>query len=209
VKRSYQQSCALAHALDVIGERWTLLVVRELLLGPRRYGELLDNLAGMGTNLLAARFREMGDCGLIEQVDRRYRLTASGRTLEPVVHALVRFGMSLDVSPDVNRLLRPEWDCVALRALFSPARSEGLSGKYALVLDGHEFCLTVADGKLEVTLGNTDSSRARLSLEKSTAAALFSGEIGLDEAIDDGLVALSGYRREARRLLLAFVGGTR
>lgn len=199
--RSYRQSCALAHALDVVGERWTLLVVRELLVGPRRYGEMLDNLAGMGTNLLAARLREMQHNGLIEQVDRRYRLTAAGRTLEPVVHALVRFGMRLEVASDGKRLARPEWDCVALRALFSPERGEGLLGSYALVLDGQPFSVTVADGELNVTLGVPEDPRARVSLDKRTAAALSSGDLSLSEALERGKVELGGHRREARRLL--------
>ncbi|MFN0246841.1 MAG: winged helix-turn-helix transcriptional regulator [Kofleriaceae bacterium] len=204
MKRTYQQSCALAHALDVVGERWALLVVRELLVGPRRYGELLDNLAGIGTNLLAARLREMQHNGLIEQVDRRYRLTAAGRMLEPVVHALVRFGMRLEVAPDPTRLARPEWDCVALRALFSPEHAAGLSGTYALVLDGHSFSVTVADGEVDITLGVPEEPRARVSLGKGTAAALSSGEMSLGEALERGKVELGGRRREARRLLQAF-----
>lgn len=204
MKRSYEQSCALAHALDVVGERWTLLVVRELLIGSRRYGELLDNLAGIGTNLLAARLREMQQSGLVDQVGRRYRLTDAGRDLEPVVHALVRFGMTLDVAPNGARLSRPEWDCVALRAMFDPKRAEGLAGDYALVLDGHAFALTLADGELRVTLGVTEDPRAYVSLSKATAAALSSGDLGLREAIQEGHVELRGRRAEARRLLRAF-----
>ncbi len=208
MKRSYQQECALAYALDTIGERWSLLIVRELLLGPRRFGQLLDNLKGMGTNLLATRMREMQHSGLVEQEDRQYRLTATGRSLEPVVHALVRFGLHLGIAPDPTRISRPEWDCVALRALFNSERADGLSGQYALILDGNTFSLRVADGELDVTLGVPESPQAVARLDKYTALALGTGQLRLSNAVARGLVELRGSRREARRLLKAFVGSS-
>ena len=78
MKRSYKQNCALAHAMDVVGERWTLLIVRELLVGPRRYGELLNNLSGIGTNLLADRLKELEAAELIAKEGSRYLLTENG-----------------------------------------------------------------------------------------------------------------------------------
>ncbi len=98
-RRSYEQHCGLARALDIVGERWTLLIVRDLLLGPRRYGDLLASLDGITTNLLAKRLREMTKLGLIEK--RRlpapassevYALTEAGRALEPAVMELARWG---------------------------------------------------------------------------------------------------------------------
>ncbi len=94
-KRSYDQNCALAIALDRVGERWTLLIVRELLIKPRRYGELLANLSGMGTNLLANRLQQLQEDGLIEKLapeggHATYRLTADGWLLEEVVAAMIR-----------------------------------------------------------------------------------------------------------------------
>src|SRR6478672_10521668 len=96
-RRSYDQYCGLARALDVLGERWTLLVVRNLLLGPLRYSELLRGLPGITTNLLAKRLREMEALGLVERIrsaggSEASRLTESGATLEPAVHALGRWG---------------------------------------------------------------------------------------------------------------------
>lgn len=97
--RSYHQHCGLARALDVVGERWTLLIVRELLLGPRRYVDLLGSLDGITTNLLAKRLRRMKELGLIEK--RRvpppvstdiYALTRAGEALEPAVTELARWG---------------------------------------------------------------------------------------------------------------------
>src|SRR3954471_12257937 len=93
-RRSYNQFCGLARALDIVGERWTMLVVRNLLLGPQRYSELMRGLPGITTNLLAKRLREMEDLGLIERVPdaEAYRLTPRGAALEPAVHALGRWG---------------------------------------------------------------------------------------------------------------------
>src|SRR3954465_14659960 len=99
-KRSYNQHCAMARALDALGERWTLLVIRELLPGPKRYKDLLEGLPGIGTNLLAARLRDLEAAGAIQ---RRmlpppagavvYELTDSGRELESVVLDLARWGL--------------------------------------------------------------------------------------------------------------------
>src|SRR5919198_3255075 len=98
-KRSYDQWCAVARSLDVVGERWTLLIVRDLLIGPKRYSDLLAGLPGIGTNLLAQRLRELEARGLVERstlpppaATNVYRLTATGAALEPVVHALGRWG---------------------------------------------------------------------------------------------------------------------
>src|SRR3954467_11579906 len=98
-RRTYNQYCGLAKALDLVGERWTLLVVRNLLLGPLRYSDLLRGLPGITTNLLAKRLREMEELDLVERVNpaggaggQAYRLTAAGAALEPAVHALGRWG---------------------------------------------------------------------------------------------------------------------
>src|SRR3954452_20364550 len=99
MKRSYKQFCGLAKALDIVGERWTLLVVRNLLLGPQRYSDLLRELPGITTNLLAKRLQEMEARGVIEKTAgpptgpaQAYRLTSLGLALEPAIHALGRWG---------------------------------------------------------------------------------------------------------------------
>jgi len=96
-KRSYQQYCGLASALDVVGEPWTLLIIRELLMGPARYSDILANLPGLGTNLLAERLKFLVERGVAEQVDVRgtgaqlaYRLTPTGEELRPLVLGLAR-----------------------------------------------------------------------------------------------------------------------
>src|SRR2546430_6051478 len=105
MKRSYNQFCGVAKALDIVGERWTLLIVRNLLLGPQRYSDLLRELPGITTNLLAKRLQEMEARGLIEKSagasteSHAYRLTSLGLALEAAIHALGRWGFRQMRSP--------------------------------------------------------------------------------------------------------------
>ena len=125
-RRSYHQYCGLARALDVVGERWTLLVIRNLLLGPQRYSELLRGLPGITTNLLAKRLQEMEAMGLIERVTgageaAAYRLTDEGRALEPAIHALGRWGWQRIGTPSARDRRSVEWLLVALRRRYRGA----------------------------------------------------------------------------------------
>jgi DNA-binding HxlR family transcriptional regulator len=109
-RRKYQQFCGVARALDRVGERWTLLLARNLLLGPKRYGELIDGLPGITTNLLAKRLREMVALGLVEK--RRsdsYALTELGAALEPVIMELGRWGGRFLGSPEPGDRLDIGW----------------------------------------------------------------------------------------------------
>jgi len=118
-RRSYDQYCGLARALDVLGERWTLLIVRNLVLGPQRYSDLLRGLPGITTNLLAKRLQEMEAAGLVERGRTSdaaaYRLTAAGRDLEPAIHALARWGWRRMGKPTSRDRRSIEWLLVALR----------------------------------------------------------------------------------------------
>jgi DNA-binding HxlR family transcriptional regulator len=134
MKRSHKQNCSLAFAADILSERWTLLVVRELLLKPRRYGELLNNLEGMGTNLLASRLKEMVALELLEKKANRYQLTKLGQGLEPSVLSLIRWGLNLSSSrTSPSYLHRNEWDILAMKALFNKLSS--VAGTIRLQLD--------------------------------------------------------------------------
>jgi len=123
---SYEQFCAVAAALDVVGDRWTLLVVRELLIGPRRYTELLADLPGIATNLLATRLAGLQSAGLVVQAptsDRRvrsYELSDAGRRLQPVVEALAVLG--LDRLPAVadGQAFRADWLLFPVRLMLRP-----------------------------------------------------------------------------------------
>src|SRR5215211_4757632 len=101
-RRSYGQYCAMARALDVLGDRWTLLIVRELLTGPKRFKDLLEGLPGIGTNLLAGRLKDLAGAGVLRRTtlpppagSSVYELTERGRELEPVLMGLARWGLDL------------------------------------------------------------------------------------------------------------------
>jgi DNA-binding HxlR family transcriptional regulator len=129
--KGYDQYCPIAHSLGLVGERWTLLVIRELFYGPKRYTDLVAALNGIGTNILAARLKELESNGLI--VKRRlpppaastvYELTEEGRLLRPVLHELVRFGARLIGPPPLDKL-EPGWLQHALDLGLSPVSPDG------------------------------------------------------------------------------------
>lgn len=122
-ERNYNQDCALARASDLLGERWTLLIVRELLIAPRRFGELELRLKGIGTNLLAKRLKDMLSARLILGGEARspYRLTEMGGALEPVILQLVRWSLAwVNGGQTSDGLHFPDWDLLALKSLYVP-----------------------------------------------------------------------------------------
>ena len=122
-ERNYNQNCALARASDLLGERWTLLIVRDLLIAPRRFGELETRLKGMGTNLLAKRLKDMRLAKLVVGGEARssYRLTEMGSALEPMVLQLVRWSLHWVQGTSAPAGLHfPDWDLLALKSLFVP-----------------------------------------------------------------------------------------
>src|SRR5215211_4455640 len=149
--RSYAQHCTVARALDVVGERWTLLLVRELSTGPKRFKDLLGGLPGIGTNLLAARLKKLEGEGIVRRGtlpppagSNVYELTGLGRSLEPVIVALSRWGARLMGSPGEDDEVRAGWAAVAMRSALG-ARG-GSSGTYEFRIDGEAFHLRIRDG---------------------------------------------------------------
>lgn len=124
MSKTYGQYCGLAKALDHVGDRWTLLIVRELLVTPRRYSELRRALPGIATNLLAERLQQLERDGIATRVGGVYELTAFGRELEDAVHALVRWGGRWMIQRDSTEAFDGSWLVVALRSLL-PARRRG------------------------------------------------------------------------------------
>jgi DNA-binding HxlR family transcriptional regulator len=117
--RSYKQYCSFARGLDVIGDRWILLIVRELLDGPRRYNELLDGLPGIATNLLADRLKDMGESGILERRDGgAYALTPRGEQLREVIYAVGRWARPLMGQLKRDDEFRSHWLVHPIRVLF-------------------------------------------------------------------------------------------
>lgn len=114
-KKSYKQHCGLARALDIVGERWTLLIVRELLLGPRRYTQLMASLTGITTNLLASRLQAMQEHGLLEKNDQGYALSERGKALETPLLALGAWGQTLLAEPVAGHRRNVGWALISLK----------------------------------------------------------------------------------------------
>ena len=155
MSRSYGQYCGLARALDVVGDRWNLLVVRQLLLGPARYGQLLDGLPGMATNLLADRLRFLEEAGIVErrlsEGDNSivYALTPWGDELREPIEALIRWSTPLMVRGPDGDGFRDEWLVLALRALLA-GKTSRRSATVGIELDDELIGLRVTPTGIEV-----------------------------------------------------------
>ncbi|MCK9202536.1 MAG: helix-turn-helix transcriptional regulator [Gallionella sp.] len=193
--RSYNQFCALAKALDIVGERWTLLITRELLSGPKRFKDLHDALPGIGTNLLSARLKEMERHGLVARgklpppaASAIYELTERGRGLGSVVGALVKWGFSLLGTPEPEEFFRPSWAMQALLVTFDPEAAQGISETYEFRIDDEVFHLTVSDGKAEGHLGPASKPDLVVVATRLEFLTLGFGENQNDYAVEKGLI---------------------
>jgi DNA-binding HxlR family transcriptional regulator len=198
--KSYGQYCGLARGLDVVGDRWVLLIVRELLNGPRRYGELLDGLPGIATNLLAERLRTMQANGLVSRTEGdRYQLTEWGNGLRDVVYAIGRWAYPLMGELAEGETFRGHWIAHPIAALFpgvDPTRPE-------LTIEvrcGDEpMTMRVADGRVTVAPGRAAAPDLVLTGPPDATVGLLAQRIDATEAKQRGLV-VTGDVRLLRRL---------
>ncbi|MEU2072797.1 winged helix-turn-helix transcriptional regulator [Streptomyces sp. NPDC056202] len=206
-RRSYDQHCAAARALDLVGDRWTLLVVRELLAGPRRYTDLHADLPGVSTDMLAGRLKDMEGAELVTR--RRlpppasafvYELTPRGRDLLPVLRTLAAWGAPDLGEPRPTDAVRAHWYAIPLLG----ALAELGPGVVQVTLDEGEFFVRVeGDGAVSYGDGAYDGGTpevpdARLRTDVATCRALAGGESTLAEAIETGRAALERPVRAAR-----------
>jgi DNA-binding HxlR family transcriptional regulator/putative sterol carrier protein len=199
-KRKYDDACAVAHALDLVGERWALLVVRELMLGPKRFTDLLAGLPRVGPDMLTQRLRELGEAGVVRR--RRlgppaaswvYELTPWGAELAPIVVELARWA-SRSPGMRYDALLGTDSLVLSLITLFDGPGSAGLDAKIALRLGDEEFELRVGGGALTVTRGEVDHPDAVLDADQTTLLSLLRTDRALDDALDGGQLRLEGDR---------------
>jgi len=203
-RRSYRQHCALAQALDVVGERWTLLLVRELLTGPKRYKDLQAGLPGMGTNLLADRLKDLVHEGLVRHDGAEYALTARGAELEDAVLALARFGAPLLAERDSDDHWRADWNVVALKYAFRPERATRLRGVIEYRIDGTHVQARLEDGTIETSGTPRWKPDVVATADGETFLALAAAELDPDEAEESGVLTVDGSRRLWRGALRAF-----
>lgn len=205
--RSYRDACGIARSLDVVGERWALLVVRELLLAPQRFSELRYALPHISSNLLADRLRELEHNGVIRRGQepahgaKAYELTERGRTLEPVLRALGDWGLDAPQPPQPTALSATS----VLFFLQGAARPDPSAQPTdcRLELDGRVWTVHLADGRAQVRPGEPTTAAASLRAEPRTLSALLTDPSTLDTARAEGSVTVVGDLSAIRRLLHA------
>jgi DNA-binding HxlR family transcriptional regulator len=216
--RSYDEYCSVAKALDLVGDRWTLLVVRELVFrGPSRYTDLRNGLPGVATNLLADRLRDLEAAGLVIREDAPppiatalFRLTPRGEGLRPVITELMRWGLPLMVDQKPTDVIRSHWIAGALGELLSDRRPQ--EGPVVLVLRiGDEpIAISLRDGEVTADLGEAEAADAVLEGEPRPVLGLLLGLLDRTSAESEG-VRVAGDPRALDRLGAAvsasFAGG--
>jgi DNA-binding HxlR family transcriptional regulator len=208
--RSYGEACAAAHALDLVGERWALLVVRELIFGPKRFSDLRAGLPHIGPNRLSERLRSLERAGIVTR--RRlgppagsavYALTEWGRDLEPVLVHLGRWGRR---SPfrDLAAPLSVDALMLALRGDFDADRAGDLTAGYTVRFGTDSFSVRAAAGRIDITRGEAPAADATLSTDAATFAAVLTRRLPLADAVTTGRLTVDGDLRAVERLLDAF-----
>ena len=198
--RSYRQYCGLARGLDVIGDRWVLLIVRELLPGPRRYGELLDGLPGIATNLLAERLRAMEDNGLVRKGDDdRYALTERGEGLREVLYAIGRWAYPLMGERAPEEAFRSHWITHPVAALFPGEDPTRLELTVEVRSGERPMTIRSSGGRVMVEPGPAAAPDLVLTGPPDAVVGLVAHRIDAEEAKQRG-VAITGDARLLRRL---------
>jgi DNA-binding HxlR family transcriptional regulator/putative sterol carrier protein len=198
-KRSYNQYCAVARSLDIVGERWTLLIVRELLTGPKRFKDLLEGLPGIGTNLLAARLKDLEGYGVVHRgilpppaASKVYELTELGRSLEPVITALGRWGLEFLDAPAQEDDLRPAWALVAMRSALKQEATRGLQETYEFHVDEEAFHLRVTGSEVEALQGPAVDPDLVVRGDTQAFLDLAAGRVEPAGALDSGEIQIEG-----------------
>ncbi|MEU4547299.1 winged helix-turn-helix transcriptional regulator [Nonomuraea dietziae] len=207
-QRTYNQYCATARTLDLVGERWTLLLIRELLTGPKRFGDLQAGLRGLGTGLLAARLKHLEREGLAHKITLpppartpAYALTESGEELGPAVLALARWGLKWAMGERrESETFHPGWAVLGLRACFDAEAAAGLRAVYEFRIDDEVFHARVDDGAIETLHGPAQRPDAIITISEEAFLDLTGHGLTIAEAIESGAASASGDREALGRL---------
>jgi len=209
--RSYSQLCGIATALDLIGDRWTLLVVRDLLLGPLRFSDLADGLPGIGTNTLAARLRHLEEAGvvgrrLLPMPERGtvYELTEYGRELEPILLALGRWGTKSMGRLPSDVVSRSRWLVAGMLAFHDDTQRVGRPMTWELRLTDGAFTVRAEGTGLSVTAGPPDEADLVITTADETLHRLLTRQLTPDAAARSGVITLSGDASALPRLIDLF-----
>jgi DNA-binding HxlR family transcriptional regulator len=209
--RSYAQLCGIATALDVVGDRWTPLVVRDLLLGPLRFGDLVDGLPGIGTNTLTARLKQLEATGVVRRrllalPDRStvYELTTYGRELEPILLALGRWGTKSMGSLPSDAVSRSRWLVAAMLAFHDEGQRVAQPTTWELRLTDGAFTVRAEDSRLRVTAGAPDDADLVLTTTDVHLHQLLTRQLSPTEAVTSRAIILDGDPEALGRLVELF-----
>jgi DNA-binding HxlR family transcriptional regulator/putative sterol carrier protein len=198
-EHGYQQYCGAARALDVIGDRWTLLIVRELRFGPLRFTDLIDGLPGISRNLLTQRLRELEHDGIVVRSDlpppaarQVYELSDDGHDLAEAMLPLVAWGVRRLGSRKPGESFRPQWAALAMAAFADRDAARGVVETYEYHVGGLVFHFTVDDGSIQLHQGAARDPIATLTTDEATWADLASGNITGSTATATGALELAG-----------------
>lgn len=209
-QKSYDHYCAMAKALDVVGERWTLLVVRELLPGPRRYTDLLAGIPGIATDMLAARLKTLEESELIARrtlpppaASTVYELTESGRELEPVIHELVKWGSRL-LGKRKGESFRVHWLATPLRMMFRPERAAGTKLVVQFESHGEVMYARVDDGRVEFVNAAADTPDVLIAGDIVVLQQASKDRAVAKEAVEKGRMRVEGKKEDVKRYMYVF-----
>jgi DNA-binding HxlR family transcriptional regulator len=209
--RTYGDGCAIAQGLDLVGERWALLVVRELLLGPKRYTDLRRGLLNASPNVLSQRLAELERAGVVRRRklpppagSRVYELTDWGRELEDTVMALGRWAARSPTPLGDAPILSADSVVLALRGRFDSNAARGLRARYDLRLGEDRFRIDVADAAIEVARGDAHHPDATIDTDPDTLAAVLWSGRPLADAQRSGTFTIEGDKAAVERFALLF-----
>ena len=207
--RSYGEACTVAHALDLVGERWALLVVRDLLLGPKRFTDLERGMPRVNARILTQRLRELEAAGVVQRrwlgtpADATvYELTEWGADLEAVIMHLGRWGRRSPLQ-DADADVGVDAVVLALRFSFDPAAARDLSASYALRFEYDQLAVYVANGTLRLVREVPSDPDAVIDTDPHTLAALLTKRLTMPEALTSHRLIVTGDKPAVARLLAA------
>ena len=208
--RTKLDGCGIAHASDLLGQRWALLVIRELLLGPKRFTDLRAGIPDISPNVLGQRLRELEESGIVRRrklappaAAQVYELTEWGRELEPAILSLGRWASGSPSFP-LGAEMGADSLVLALKSTFDPAKADGLDATYELRLGEIPFKIAVKEGKFEAARVEPEGPDATIRSDPNTIASVVFGGKPLGKAVDSGKVEIDGSRQAVNRLFRSF-----
>lgn len=209
-RRRYDDACAAAHALDLVGDRWALLVVRELMLGPKRFSDIRGSLPGLSANVLTQRLEELEAVGILTKrklpppaSTQVYELTPWGYEAEPIFQALGRWAVR---SPLHDPMLPISVTSLmlSLRAMIAPARAEGMRARIGFIFGEETFIAELDGGNLAIERGEPKGADVVFAGPVSAVGAVIYGGQKISDMIESGALAVTGDMALAERFVTLF-----